>query len=234
MKVFKTIVNALFPRKCVSCGALVGQDDYLCEYCNEMLDTINYSKICLRCGLDKKNCDCKSVVFHFAGCVAPFVNKDQAKEAMYRFKFSKNFSSAQFFANEMAKTVKTVYNDIVFDGIDFVPMVTRKQLKRGFNQSEVLAVKLAEILNIKVYQNLLKAKYVSTTQHKLTLKERFKNVKGMYSANYKVTGKTILLVDDIKTTGATLDECAKQLLLAGADNVYCISGVITNSKKGKK
>ena len=68
----------------------------------------------------------------------------------------------------------------------------------------------------------------------MDVKERFKNVKGMYKTNYKVTGKTILLVDDIKTTGASFDECAKQLLLAGADNVYCVSAVGSKTKKGSK
>lgn len=133
----------------------------------------------------------------------------------------------------MAKAVKTVYNDINFDGITYVPMHPIKLLRRGFNQSEVLAQRLSKVLNIKVYDRLLSARYVPKAQHNLTVKERFKNVKGIYTYNYTVTGKTILLVDDIKTTGATLDECAKQLLLAGADNVFCICGLITKSKKGK-
>ncbi len=233
MKVFKSVVNALFPNKCISCGTIIPDEEYLCEYCFEMIDYVDFSKICTRCGLSKKNCECKSRVYHFAGCISPFENKDIARESMYRYKFMRTPTAAKFFAKEMAKAVKIVYNEIAFDGVAYVPMHPLKQLKRGFNQSEKLAVEIAEIFDLKVYYGLLSCKYVSKSQHNMPIKERFSNVKGLYSTNYKVTGKTILLVDDIKTTGASLDECAKQLLLAGAENVYCVSGLISQAKKGK-
>lgn len=234
MNIFRTVLNTIFPNKCISCGTIIDNDEFLCEYCNEMLRYIDLSKICKRCGVLKRDCQCKMRVFHFGGCVAPFENKDIAKNAMYRYKFHNNMTSAEFFAFEMAKAVRTVYNDIDFDGIAYVPMNFLKRFKRGFNQSERLAKELSKTLDLTVFDNLLSSSYSSKTQHKMPLKERFSNVKGMYSFNYKVTGKTILLVDDIKTTGATLQECAKQLLLAGADNVYCITGLISLSKKGKK
>lgn len=234
MKLFNIILEALFPNKCLSCGELIDSGEFLCDYCLEMMESVDPLKICTGCGQYKKECQCKNRVYHFAGAIAPFENKGQAQAAMYRYKFAKVESGAQFFANEMAKMVKTVYVDICFDGIAFVPMHPFKELNRGFNQSRLLANKLANILDLKVYDGLLSAKYVRKKQHDLLIKERFQNVKDMYSYNYKVTGKTILLVDDIKTTGATLDECAKQLLLAGADNVFCICGLITKRKKGKK
>ena len=88
-------------------------------------------------------------------------------------------------------------------------------------------------MRIDVFEDLLKCKYNRKSQHNMPFDERFQNVKGMYSFNYRIEGKTILLVDDIKTTGASLDECAKQLLLAGAEHIYCITGLVT-VKKGKK
>lgn len=233
MKVFNSIVGALFPRKCISCGCIIDCNEHLCDYCFEMLERIDLSKICFRCGMNKKNCLCKSRVYHFGGCVAPFENESVAQAAMYRYKFIRTNGAAKFFAQEMAKAIATVYNDIEFDGITYVPMHPIKQLKRGFNQSEEIALELSKILNLKLYERLLSSKYKSNSQHSMTLKERFDNIKGVYKSNYMVTGKTILLVDDIKTTGATLDECAKQLLLAGADNVYCVSGLITVAEKGK-
>jgi len=233
VKAFKSVINALFPNKCVSCGCIIEEGEYLCEYCLEMMEPVDLFKICTRCGLSKKNCQCKNRVFHFGGSVAPFENKELAQQAMYRYKFKRTPTGAKFFAQEMAKAVSLVYNGVAFDGIAYVPMHPLKQLKRGFNQSEQLALELSGILKLRVYDRLLSCKFRKKSQHDFLLKERFENIKGMYHANYKIKGKTILLVDDIKTTGASFDECAKQLLLAGADNVYCISGLITVAEKGK-
>ncbi len=233
MKIFKGIINALYPNKCITCESIIDDDEYLCDYCYEMLEYVDFSKICLRCGLLKKECECKHRVFHFNGTMAPFENSGVAQETMYRYKFARVEKSLNFFAFEMAKAVKTVYNDIQFDGIAFVPMHIVKKMKRGFNQSEQIARKMSKIMGLPLFDNLLSSTYTSKRQHDMSVKTRFQNVKGKYSTNYKVTGKTILLVDDIKTTGATLDECAKQLLLAGADNVYCVTGLISKSKKGK-
>ena len=233
MKVFDIIINALFPNKCIACDSIINRGESLCDYCYSKIERVDNFKNCKRCGLPKKLCECKYRVFHFTAITAPFYNGDIAKAAMYRFKFRKLSFCAKFFAYEMAKAVKSAYFDIGFDGIVYVPMPTAKRLKRGFNQSEELAKQLSRILGINLYYDVLLAKYNPKQQHNMDSKERFKNVKGTYYANKKVTGKTILLVDDIKTTGATLDECAKQLLLAGADNVYCVTGLVTKPKERK-
>lgn len=232
MKLFNGILNALFPQKCVACGRVVCDDEFLCEFCAEMISKTDLSKVCTICGCTKKNCQCKHRVFHFDGCVSPFVNIDISRAAMYRFKFGKISRGGEFFAQEMAKAVKQQFGDIDFDGIACVPMHPLRKLKRGFNQSFILAQKLSEICGIPIYHDVLLCVRRNRKQHNMSFKERFENVKGLYSCKYKVNGKTILLVDDIKTTGASLDACAKQLLSAGADKVYCVTGLIGEPKKG--
>ena len=68
-------------------------------------------------------------------------------------------------------------------------------------------------------------------QHKSSIKERLLNTEGKYKCNYRIDNKNVLLIDDIKTTGATLDECAKELLFAGANSVYCITVLGSSTSK---
>ncbi len=233
-RIFNIVINALFPRKCISCGEIIDNKEHLCDYCYSKIKRVDLSKTCKRCGNIKKYCECKKRVFHFDSLTAPFYNSDVAQDAMYRFKFKRLASYSDFFAWEMVKAVKSAYYDKDIDGIVYVPMHTFKKLRRGFNQSELLAKKLSSLLGIALYKDVLSVKYRSKKQHKMLLKDRFKNVKGMYSFNKTVTGKNILLVDDIKTTGATIDECSKQLLLAGADNIYCVTGLISDRSRKRK
>lgn len=238
MGIFSAIVSALFPNVCVGCGTIIPEGEHLCEYCAEMAEKVDFTKACPRCGMPKKECICSKRVFHFSGCAAPYYNDGVTQSAMYSLKFARKEYIAKFFAERMAITVKTCYNDIDFDMVTFVPMSFSRKLKRGFNQSQLLAKRLSKILKLPLYDGLLLIGKKSAIQHKLSFDERFKNVKGKFKANkkYNLNGKTVLLVDDIKTTGATLDECAKQLLLLGADEVYCITGLMTakNLKKEGK
>ncbi len=233
---FNVIISALFPNVCVACGEIIPESEHLCEYCAEMAEMVDFTKCCIRCGMPKKECRCSKRVFHFNGCAAPFYNDGVMQKAMYRFKFGKKEYITKFFAEKMALTVKTAYSDINFDIVTFVPTTFKRKMSRGFNQSELLAKKISKILNTPLLSDLIKCKKSAKIQHTLKFDERFKNVKGRYECNrnYKLNGKTVLLVDDIKTTGATLDECAKQLLLLGADRVYCVTGLMTAKNKKKE
>lgn len=230
------IKEAFFPKTCAACGEVTDNGEPLCDYCREMLVRFDPIKRCIRCGNEKSDCECKYRVFHFDGLIAPFENKDTAKLGIYSFKFRRKMSNADYFAEQMALSVRNEYRDIRFDAVTFVPMHKYRFLKRGFNQSRVLAEKIAEISGLPIADMLVCLK-AGKRQHDLFGKERFQNVKGRYAAKGLVRGKTLLLVDDIKTTGATLDECAKQLLSAGADGVYCVTALISRRNKnnaGKK
>ena len=127
------------------------------------------------------------------------------------------------------------YSKISFDCVTDVPLHRKSLRKRGFNQSQLLAKDLALKLNLE-YKSILKKVVDNNIQHKESAKNRKMNVYGAYDLKkgVNVDGKTILLVDDIKTTGATLNECAKMLLLGGAEEVYAITYSVTKSKKEKR
>lgn len=230
------IKEAFFPITCAACGEVTEGGEPLCDFCREMLKPFNPIKRCIRCGNEESDCECKYRVFHFDGLIAPFENKDTARLGVYSFKFCRKMSNADYFAKQMALCVKNEYRDIRFDAVTFVPMHKYRFLKRGFNQSRVLAEKIAEALALPLEDTLAVLK-AGKRQHDLFGKERVQNVKGRYKAKGILRGKTLLLVDDIKTTGATLDECAKQLYYRGADGVYCVTSLISVRDKnnaGKK
>lgn len=224
-------MNSLFPNKCIACGDIIQDSEYFCDYCYEMLKRVDISKNCARCGCKKKDCECNKRIFYFGGMTAPFYNEGTAQKALYKFKFSHKKENSKFFAEQMALAVRNIYREVSFDGVAFVPLTRMRRLKRGFNQSEVLASEISEILNLPLYENLLYCKRKKSRQYRLKPSDRFKNVSGIYFCKQKLNGKNILLVDDIKTTGATLNECAKQLILSGANSVYCVTGLISERKK---
>ncbi len=238
MSLYKLIaegfLNAMFPKKCVGCGEIIKTEESLCDYCQELISKTNFDNRCKICGCIKKECQCKYRVFHFTSVTAPFYNEGVARNIMYAFKFRKKLQFADFLANRMAISVRTDFYGVNFNALVYVPLPLKSELKRGYNQSRELALRLSEILNIPFTENALGCKGKLHTQHKTKMKDRFNNVKGVYFPNISLSGRTVLLVDDIKTTGATLDECTKALLKAGANEVYCVTGLITKRQNKKK
>ncbi len=230
-KILNSVISTVFPNTCIACGAIIDEGEDLCDYCFEMVKRPDPLKRCKRCGQLKKNCECNKRVFLFDGCVAPFYNEGVAQEAMYNYKFKRQLSNRHYFARQIALTVKNEYRDVSFDGITYVPLSSRKRRLRGFDQCHLLAKEVSRILKIPFLEDALICKHSAKTQHSMSYKQRFENVKHLYSYRYRNNGRVILLLDDIKTTGATLQECAKQLLLSGAERVYCVTGLITEINK---
>ena len=235
MKLSNEIITAIYPNVCVGCGEVLENDEYFCDYCFEMLERIEADRVCKKCGLPKKKCECSKYVFHFDGVAAPFKNGGVAQKALYAFKFRHKRFIARFFAEQMALTVKQSYTDQNFDFITYVPMRKSAELQRGYNQSFILAKMLSKILNIPIGINALKCSNKKRKiQHRLSYKDRFKNIKDKFYCDKNLQGKRILLVDDIKTSGATFDECAKQLCSGGAESVFCIAALITYKREENK
>lgn len=232
-EIFRTIATLIYPNTCLSCGEIINEGEYFCDCCFEMLERVDLDKQCIKCGLPKGKCDCRKKIYVFDAITAPFYNKGGAQNAMYTYKFARREYVSVFFAQQMSLNVKYMYTDVCFDGICYVPLSKKSYRKRGFNQSKKIAGYMSEILKIPLVENALGCKNKRKSQHKTDADKREENVKGKYFPLKKVSGR-ILLVDDIKTTGATLNECAKQLLSAGAVSVYCITGLISYNTDEKK
>ncbi|MBQ6847896.1 MAG: ComF family protein [Clostridia bacterium] len=230
MKIIEAFLDALFPNKCVGCDRIIPKGDSLCDFCFEDIPITANDNRCRVCGCKKKECQCRFHAFHFTSVTAPFYNEDIARRVMYAFKFNRHLEFAEFFAKSMALSVKTDFYGVDFNAVVFVPMLLKNELRRGYNQSYELAARISKILNVPLVENALGCNKKRLIQHKTDFKKRFENVKGVYYPNLSLKGRTVLLVDDIKTSGATLDECAKALLKAGANEVYCVTGLIIKRK----
>lgn len=195
-----------------------------CPFCDEVIEP--FSEVCKECEVRSYELLDNSIddYFHFAfdDVISVYEYKDIVRDGIKRFKFNSLKENGKFFAGKIAELVKLHYDQNI-DYVIAVPMSNENKKLRGYNQAEVLAKHIAKKINVPFADNALKKVKANQIQHKLAKAERQQNVKGVFefSENIDIEGKTILLVDDIITTGATLDECSCVLKLAGVTHVYC-------------
>lgn len=220
MKLFKQkksrkILTTLYPDICPYCRKVINSGDYACIECKGKFNGIIYRKFA------QGNFPCVSAV-PYEGMFA---------SAIRSFKFSEMRQFDYPLARIMAEAIATECNNETFDLITYVPLHKKNLAKRGYNQSELLANCLSQILNIPVVNTLNKTRYTKP-QHKVKGKKRAENVKGAYKIEDKeaVKNKHILLIDDIITTGNTLGECAKTLDKCSPASIYCATFAITLPK----
>ena len=217
--------------KCTYCGRLLKYGEILCESCKEHLPRI-IGERCRFCGADKNRCKCNKHRMRFDGVTAPFYYEEGIRIGISRLKFGGKDFLAKHFAIDMAQSVNEDFKGVKFDYITFVPLSSFQKQNRVYNQSEVLATELGKVLDLPV-EAVLEKIFDNKTQHYASQNRRNGNVFGVYEVlkNVDVTDKTILLVDDIKTTGATLNECAKILKIRGANKVYGVTVAMTGKDK---
>ena len=219
------MLSVVYPKKCIFCGEIIEETEDVCTVCHRELERIDPLKRCIKCGLVKKYCQCSSRVFRFEGLVSVFEYTGLAKKGYFKYKFSGREQYAGYFAKCMALAVKNEYGDIKFDFLCGVPTSLRSKTKRGYGHTEILCEHISYLTGIPYADKIIFCKNFKKPQHSHGFGERFENIKGKYYTKDKtnIKGATVLLVDDIKTTGASLDECARVLLWAGADKVYCVT-----------
>lgn len=228
---YDKVLWLFFGNLCPYCGRLLERDKVVCEECSENLPVIKGEK-CKFCAAEKSRCDCKKHKLSFDGLTAPFYYEDCIKQSIVSFKFSGKTVRGNILAQNMATAVREDFKDKKFDFICFVPFTNWQKIKRKYNQSEILAEHLSKELKIPLCNILVKL-FETKSQHRMNSRERKGNVFGVYDVKngINVKGKTILLVDDVKTSGSTLDDCAAILKIRGASEVYCVTAAIAGFKK---
>lgn len=215
----KKFAVLFFPKRCDFCGCVVAFDEMLCSDCNN-LDRIQ-KPICIYCGSNKEDCCCKQHKSSYKGVVAPYYYEGIVIDAIHNFKFNEQPLLSHKMAREIAISIKNEYDSVDFDFVTCVPLSKGRENQRGYNQAYLLAEKVSREIDVP-YSHLLQKVRRNTSQRKLNPTQRKVNVYGVYDIlpDVDVSGKTILLIDDVKTTGATLGECAKMLKLNGAKDVF--------------
>jgi len=233
-EVLNDISEVIFPPQCLGCKDILHSfnGQIFCSSCEEQTHLITGS-ICHICGTtfpdspaESHLCaDCLEKKPYFSCARAVFSYENIILNAIHQFKYKRNISIGETLASFMA--------DFQFSNIDFadysimipVPLHTTRLRERGFNQSLVLARILGKKKQIPINFSLLKRQKFTLTQTGSNKQERKQNIKGAFEVTdkRKIAGKNILLIDDVFTTGATVNECAKTLIKAGAQKVSVLT-----------
>ena len=230
----KAFLSALYPEgiTCDVCGAeLVADTRYtLCADCLKRMPFITGHR-CLVCGVPIKDeadycLRCQRTESAFSKNIAPLRYDGDARKLVYSLKFGKKKYIAALLGAMMSD--EYIRSGEACEVIVPVPMSEAEVRKRGFNQSVLLAEEVGRRLDMPVLPALIKQRD-TTPQKELTGKERAENLKGCFSAAYTdhIKGRKILLVDDVFTTGATADECARTLLKAKVRSVTVLTAAVT-------
>lgn len=206
-KVKRFLSAVIFPQRCPYCNRLITYEKTACDNCKKELP------------------ETYSVNFAKGGysCCSPFFYKGSYREAVIRFKFHNCPSYSQNLAVVMASCIKKHYDVSAIDYITYVPMHPLKQHERGYNQSKLLARDIGKELGIPLKTFLKKIKD-NDPQHKCSsMAQRRENVRGVYKAvnTENIKGKTVLIIDDILTTGYTLGECSRVLEKKSKAKIIC-------------
>lgn len=225
------ILSVLYPITCPVCGEVLKPPGMICKGCLDKLSYITEPR-CKKCGkqidgMEREYCyDCSHKNHEFKHGIAVFQYNEAIKKSIYRYKYHNKREYSLFYGKEIA----SLYNGLIqywnVDAVVPVPLHKAKQRKRGFNQAEVLAKEVAINMNLPMDKHLLIRIKKTIPQKELSHRERKMNIKEAFMINPKRKAcvyKKILLIDDIYTTGSTLDECAKVLKKYGVDEVYFIT-----------
>jgi Predicted amidophosphoribosyltransferases len=230
MSFYENISDLIFPPKCFLCKKHPVSLFGLCKLCGKKY-LAPRSSICPLCGRTPQSCRCKYIDYAFDKVVTPFIYKDALRLKILSFKIKGNIPDGKSLSLYMAQLIKLSYNLKLLDYIIYVPMDDKTKKLRKFNQSELLAKFISHKLKIPVLHNVLIKTESRQPQHTLNFINRKLNVKNIFSLynDINLSGKNILLVDDIITTGYTLDACSSLIKKAGAKNIVCAVAASKNT-----
>lgn len=231
----QTILDMLYPVRCPVCGDIVRpKDARICSPCEEKLQIISEPR-CKKCSKpierdQNEYCnDCERKDYHFEQGYSLWVYDLAMKKSISDFKYYNKKEYAKYYIEQITKAYGKSIKKLALDLIVPVPLHKSKYRERGYNQAEILANGIGKELDIPVLPHLLIRNKKTLPQKQLSDKERLKNLQEAFIFNdivareYPKRLKRLLLVDDIYTTGSTIEACTNVLMRHGVDKVYFIT-----------
>lgn len=232
------IMDLIFPRRCPVCQDIAVPGTHaglICPGCREKLPYVK-GPCCMKCGKEleceeQEYCeDCMRIPKHYVKGYPVFNYTEPIQKGIMAFKYHNRREYAEFYGEEMWGRFGQDFRQMGLDGILPVPLHWRKQRRRGYNQAELLARQLSRRLQVPVYSKLLIRCVYTIPQKELNDRERLNNLKRAFLFRKNdVKLNRILLVDDIYTTGATIEACTEVLQQAGIEQIYYTSICIGKS-----
>jgi ComF family protein len=215
----ETALDLLFPRWCVGCGR---EGDFICPSCLRSLPRI-VPPLCPQCGLPQSSdtlCpSCLGGQAEINGIRAPFRFEGVVRQAVHQLKYRNLRALAGPLARLLSDYLLT--NPLPADVLVPVPLHPKRLRERGYNQSRLLAKELGKLTGLPVVDDCLVRERHSLPQARTaSVVERRANVASAFSCRRRLEGERVILIDDVATSGATLDACARALKQAGAGSVW--------------
>lgn len=204
------IFHLFFPKLCVACNrSLFKNEEFLCSLCIHDLPLTHYH---LHKGNDLEKVFWGRIPIESAMAMVHFKKKGSIQHVLHEIKYKNNTSLALFLGKYYANILKQ--SGLQFDGIMAIPLHKSKLKKRGYNQSELIGQGLASVLAIENWSSSIRRLKSTETQTKKSRTDRWENVKDVFEVTNPalIENKHILLVDDVITTGATIEACAIPIL----------------------
>ena len=219
----------LWPEVCPFCGKVSREG--ICPACEKILSKLRVKgPKCLKCGkpvnaVEQEYCyDCRNSKHYFEKGISVWLHQPPVTTSIYQFKYHNQRAFAKIFAEKTIAYYGNEIRDFHADCIVPVPLHTLRKRMRGYNQAEVLAKEIGKKMQINVRADLVKRVRYTAPQKKLDSFSRKQNLKGAFRLCGNMKGiRRVLIVDDIYTTGSTIDEIARILKEKGAENVIFLT-----------
>ncbi len=205
--IYEPVLSFIAPAVCISCGEpLSGNEKIICRHCFQKIPTLSDDYL--------QNLKSEIATPYFDDLIVRFEFSPIFQQLIHLLKYERFSGVAPILAQSLAEFIP-----LNFDLVTAVPLNPSRLKERGYNQSALLARHLSQITRIPFDESVLKRLRNTPSQTKLSRSERQANVRNAFAALKDMEGKRILLIDDVVTTGSTLNECARVLKEAGAQKV---------------
>ena len=222
----KNLIDLFYPPRCAVCDTILPFGTTgVCERCGRTLPYVEEPR-CFRCGQTVENeeeeyCgDCRRREHLFRRSFPVLQYIPPVSDAMAAMKYRGRAEYADFYGGLLADRYREVWQELNPDALVPVPVHPHRLRKRGYNQAERIAAAMSKRTGIPVREDLLIRVQDTKAQKKLSREERSLNLRAAFQAGEGTVPPCVVLVDDIYTTGATVDACAEVLLRSGATHIY--------------